>query len=112
MPQTIDCSPNSRRYGTVCRNHAGNGYQAFANTPISGRPIATETKYAIAHSPLRTTGCARYTVALCAASATSAWMRMNVAPVATSATSRPRRTSQKARPSETTVDAAIAGPSP
>jgi hypothetical protein len=43
-PQTTDCSPNSRRYGSLARNSGGNGYQTFAKTPTSGRPMATEPK--------------------------------------------------------------------
>ena len=43
----------------LARNQSGNGYQAFAKTPINGRPIATDAKYATPHSALRTTGCAR-----------------------------------------------------
>ena len=42
--QTSVCSANSRRYAADARNQAGNGYQAVAKTPISGRPTATETE--------------------------------------------------------------------
>jgi hypothetical protein len=83
-------------YGALARNHGGNGYHAFAKTPISGRPIATERKYATDHSALSTTGCARYTVALCETRPTIAWMTTNTTPIAISVRSRPRRSNTTA----------------
>ena len=89
----------------------GNGYHAFANTPISGRPIATETKYA---TPTTRSArpAARDRPSRCARRApTSAWMTTKTAPTAISATSRPRRTSTP-RARANAVDAAIAGTEP
>ena len=71
-PHTIDCIVNSRRKTGVARNSGPNGYHAWAKTPTSGRPIAAETRYATPHAALSTTGCARYSVALCAARPTTA----------------------------------------
>ncbi len=47
------------------------------------------------HRALSTTGCARYTVALCAASATTAWMTRKTQVTPASATSWPRRLCQR-----------------
>src|SRR6187551_3127232 len=38
-PQTTDSKPKTLRYVRDCFTKSGNGYQASANTPMSGRPI-------------------------------------------------------------------------
>ena len=43
----------------VALTQSGNGHEADANTPMSGRPTATEPTYAIPSSVLNMIGCAR-----------------------------------------------------
>jgi hypothetical protein len=59
QPQTTDSSPYTRLNGAERRNSGGNGYQAQARAPASGRPIAAEPRNAPAQTAFATTGAAR-----------------------------------------------------
>jgi hypothetical protein len=61
---------------------------------MRGRLIAAETKYATPQAALNTTGCARYTVALCDARPTRAWIATKSSASRARVPSRPLRICQ------------------